>query len=109
MQRLFAAQATNPNENGEKEMKRLIVMLMVLVFVGMGVAIAADTVTYEASQGKVTFNHKAHADKLKDCAKCHQGKPAKIEVTKDVAHKDLCKKCHAEMGGPTKCGVCHKK
>jgi cytochrome c553 len=91
-------------------MKRLIVMLMVLVFVGMGVAIAADTVVYEASQGKVTFNHKAHADKLKDCAKCHgKEKPAKIAITKDVAHKDLCKKCHAEMGGPTKCGDCHKK
>jgi cytochrome c553 len=90
-------------------MKRLIVMLMVLVFVGMGVAIAADTVVYEASQGKVTFNHKAHSDKLKDCAKCHEGTPAKIEVTKDLAHKDLCKKCHAEMGGPTKCGDCHKK
>jgi cytochrome c553 len=90
-------------------MKRLIVMLMVLVFVGVGVAVAADTVVYEASQGKVTFNHKAHADKLKDCAKCHKGTPAKIEVTKDVAHKDLCKKCHQEMGGPTKCGDCHKK
>ncbi len=91
-------------------MKRLIVMLMVLVFVGVGVAIAADVVTYEASQGKVTFNHKAHQDKLKDCAKCHgKDKPAKIEVTKDKAHKELCKTCHQEMNGPTKCGDCHKK
>ncbi|TLM62984.1 MAG: cytochrome C [Deltaproteobacteria bacterium] len=90
-------------------MKKMIVMLMVLVFVGVGAAIAGDVVTYEASQGKVTFDHKGHQDKLKDCAKCHQGKPAKIDVTKDVAHKDLCKKCHQEMGGPTKCGDCHKK
>lgn len=90
-------------------MKRLIVMLMVLVFVGAGVAVAADTVVYEAKQGKVTFNHKAHADKLKDCAKCHQGTPAKIDVTKEGAHKDTCKSCHQQMGGPTKCGDCHKK
>lgn len=90
-------------------MKRLIVMLMVLVFVGVGVAIAADSVVYEASQGKVTFNHKAHQEKLKDCSKCHAGTPAKIAISKDVAHKELCKKCHAEMGGPTKCGECHKK
>jgi hypothetical protein len=101
--------STTPNLEEEK-MKRLVVMLMVLVFVGVGVAFAADTVTYDASQGKVTFNHKAHSERLKDCTKCHPGaKPAKIEVTKDVAHKDLCKKCHAEMGGPTKCGDCHKK
>lgn len=92
-------------------MKKLIVMLMVLVFVGVGLAVAADSVVYDASQGKVTFNHKAHIERLKnDCTKCHgKDKPAKIEVTKDVAHKDLCKKCHAEMGGPTKCGDCHKK
>ena len=91
-------------------MKRLIVMLMVLVFVGMGVAIAADTVTYEASQGKVTFNHKAHADKLKDCTKCHgKEKPAKIAMSKEGAHGALCKDCHKAMNGPTKCGDCHKK
>jgi len=100
----------NTTRKEKEKMKRLIVMLMVLVFVGMGVAIAADVVTYEASQGKFTFNHKVHAEKLNnDCAKCHQGTPAKIEVTKDLAHKDLCKKCHQEMGGPTKCGDCHKK
>jgi len=91
-------------------MKRLIVMLMVLVFVSVGVAMAADSYTYKASQGAVTFNHKEHADKLKDCAKCHgKEKPAKIVVTKELAHKDQCKQCHQEMNGPVKCGDCHKK
>ena len=37
----------------------------------------------------------------------HQGEPAKIEVTKDSAHKDVCKSCHTEKGGPTKCNDCH--
>jgi c(7)-type cytochrome triheme protein len=89
-------------------MKRLVVMLLVLVFVGIGVAIAADTVTYETKQGNVTFNHKAHGEKLK-CDACHKGTPAKIEVTKDLAHGALCKDCHKAQSGPTKCGDCHKK
>ena len=83
--RLCGARTDNPQEQ-EENMKRLIAMLMVLVFVGVGVAFAADSVTYETKQGNVTFNHKTHQEKLKDCAKCHQ-----------------------EMGGPTKCGDCHKK
>lgn len=90
-------------------MKHLIVMLMVLLLAGTSVAMAADSVVYEASQGKVTFNHKAHAEKLKDCAKCHQGTPAKMAIDKKSAHKEMCKDCHQEMGGPTKCGDCHKK
>ena len=40
----------------------------------------ADVVTYENKKGTVTFNHKAHQEKLDDCAKCHEGEPVKIEV-----------------------------
>jgi len=91
-------------------MKRLIVTLMALAFITTATAaIAADVVTYEASKGTVTFNHKAHGEKLGDCAKCHEGTPAKIEITKKTAHKALCKDCHKKMGGPTKCNDCHKK
>ncbi|MDH4008050.1 MAG: cytochrome C, partial [Desulfuromonadales bacterium] len=43
-----------------------------------------------------------------DCAKCHEGEPAKIAVDKDFAHT-TCKGCHKEMNGPTKCNDCHKK
>jgi cytochrome c553 len=88
-------------------MKRLILSLLAAACLA-GTAFAADVVKYETKTGTVTFNHKAHADTLKDCAKCHQGTPAKIEVTKDFAHK-TCKGCHAEMSGPTKCSDCHKK
>jgi hypothetical protein len=89
-------------------MKRLIAMLLVLAFVGVGVAIAADSVTYETKQGTVTFNHKVHGEKL-GCKSCHEGTPAKLEVTKEKAHGTLCKDCHKEKNGPTKCGDCHKK
>ena len=88
-------------------MKKLVIMMMLLAFVG--VAVAADVVTYENKKGTVTFNHKAHQDKLGDCAKCHEGEPAKIAIDKAAAHGAACKDCHKEMGGPTKCNECHMK
>jgi hypothetical protein len=92
----------------EMNMKKLIIIMMLLTFVGVSVAIAADSYTYENKKGTVTFNHKAHQEKLGDCAKCHEGEPAKIEVDKDFGH-NTCKACHKEMNGPTKCNDCHKK
>lgn len=89
-------------------MKKCVVMIMLLALVGAGVAFAADIVTYESKKGDVTFNHKAHADSLGDCAKCHEGTPEKIEVDKNYGHK-TCKNCHKEMTGPTKCKGCHLK
>ena len=91
-----------------KKMKKLVILMMLLAFVGATVAIAADSYTYDNKKGTVTFNHKDHQDKLGDCAKCHEGEPAKIEVDKDFGHT-TCKSCHKEMGGPTKCNDCHKK
>ena len=90
-------------------MKKLVLIMMLLAFVGVNVAIAADVVTFENKKGTVTFNHKAHGEKLGDCAKCHEGEPAKIAVDKKAAHGATCKDCHKEMGGPTKCNDCHKK
>lgn len=91
-------------------MKRLTTVLLAAAFLAAGSlsAVAADVVKYEAKNGTVTFNHKAHKDSLKDCSKCHQGAPKKIEINKDVAHK-LCTGCHKTSGGPTKCNDCHKK
>ncbi|MBW2520101.1 MAG: cytochrome c3 family protein [Deltaproteobacteria bacterium] len=89
-------------------MKKLVIMMMLLAFVGVNVAIADDVVVYENSKGNVTFNHKEHQDRLGDCAKCHEGEPAKIEVNKEFAH-GFCKDCHKEMNGPVKCNDCHKK
>jgi len=89
-------------------MKKLIVAVMLVAFT-VAVAYAADVVTYETSKGNVTFNHKAHGEKLGDCAKCHEGTPAKIAIDKNAAHGAACKDCHKEMNGPTKCNDCHKK
>ena len=99
-----------PNSMEQEEtMKKLVIIMMLLAFVGVSVAIAADSYTYDNKKGTVTFNHKEHQDALGDCAKCHEGEPAKIVVDKKAAHGAACKDCHKEMGGPTKCNDCHKK
>ena len=91
-------------------MKKLVIMMMFLTFVGANLAIASDDVmTFENTKGTITFNHKAHQEKLGgDCSKCHAGTPGKFEVNKDFGH-NTCKACHKEMNGPTKCDGCHKK
>ena len=66
-------------------MKKLVIIMMLLAFVGVNVAIAADSYTYDNKKGTVTFDHKAHQDALGDCAKCHEGEPAKIAVDKKAA------------------------
>lgn len=68
------------------------------------------TVIYEATMGKVTFNHAVHSASL-DCSKCHPtDPPQKVVIDKEIAHT-LCKDCHKEAGGnaPTACTGCHKK
>ena len=90
-------------------MKKIVVAVALTLAFAVS-AMAADTVVYPAKNGAVTFNHKAHQERLKDCKLCHgAAAPAKIVIDKDKAHA-LCKACHAEKGaGPTKCGECHKK
>lgn len=88
-------------------MKKLIVAVMLVAFT-FTLAYAADSVTYENKKGSVTFNHKAHSEKM-ECTACHQGTPAKIAIDKDAAHGAACKDCHKEKNGPTKCNDCHSK
>ncbi|BCR03831.1 c-type cytochrome [Desulfuromonas versatilis] len=89
-------------------MKKLLVIAMLTMFAAAP-AIAADTYTY-TGKGTVTFNHKAHGEKL-GCEKCHEGEPKKIEIKdKDTGHA-TCLDCHKAMkdqGAPTKCNDCHK-
>lgn len=94
-------------------MKKLVVMLMFLALVSATVAVAAENdsevMTFENKKGTITFNHKAHQEKLAgDCSKCHEGTPGKFGINKDFGH-NTCKACHKEMNGPTKCNECHQK
>jgi hypothetical protein len=93
---------------GDVNMKKMIVAVLAVAFFA-GSAIAADVM--ELKKG-VTFNHKAHAENLKDCKKCHENaEGGKIAgFGKDAAHKKACKDCHTEMKkGPTNCKGCHTK
>jgi opacity protein-like surface antigen len=86
--------------------KMIIAVLAVTAFAGS--AVAADVMPMKKD---VSFKHKAHAEALKDCTKCHASAAGgKIEgFGKDYAHK-TCKGCHAEMNkGPVKCDGCHIK
>ncbi len=87
--------------------KMIIAALAGALFAGS--AFAADVT--EMKKG-VTFKHKAHAEALKDCKKCHEtvegGKI--VGFGKEAAHKNACKDCHTEMKkGPTNCKGCHAK
>ena len=90
-------------------MKKLVIALMLITFAA-AVAYAADTVTYDGGKkGAVTFNHKAHGEKM-SCDSCHEGTPAKIALDGKQQGHALCLDCHKEKKmGPTKCGECHKK
>lgn len=86
-------------------MKNAFVALLAVVAFA-GTVHAADVMEFKKG---VKFNHKAHQEMLKDCKKCHEKGPGKIEgFGKDWAHK-TCKGCHAEgKKGPTSCKECHK-
>src|SRR5512144_1299308 len=79
----------------------------------------------QKSKPAVTFDHKAHADRVKGnckachhkdeagkeqkCSACHGAKAdgKKVEL-KEAFHK-TCKDCHKKENGPSKCDGCHKK
>jgi protein-arginine kinase activator protein McsA len=62
-----------------------------------GVFAAKDVVTFDVPYGKVTFNHKQHAETLKiDCVKCHH------TWKKGETTGKLCVDCHkAKAEGKT--------
>jgi hypothetical protein len=83
--------------------------------------------TTDKYQG-VQFNHKKHAEAVKDCKQCHhtwkEGEKVKkctechtkdSKVTAYSAFHDSCKGCHSTMKkegkatGPTLCTKCHPK
>jgi uncharacterized paraquat-inducible protein A len=89
-------------------MKSVFIAIFAMVaFATASFAAAPETMTFKRN---VPFSHKAHAEKLKDCTKCHSSaEGGKIDgFGKDWAHKK-CKECHVEMQkGPTTCKACHK-
>lgn len=65
--------------------------------------------TYPGSEGAITFNHQLHAERLKDCAFCHNSLEAYGgTVNEEFGHK-FCLTCHqTKEKAPTECKGCHK-
>jgi hypothetical protein len=86
-------------------MKKIVFALSTIVALS-GTAFGGDVLEFKRG---VKFPHKKHQEMLKDCKKCHEKAPGKIEgFGKDFAHK-TCKGCHADMQkGPVFCKDCHK-
>ena len=105
--------------------KKAIMVGAVLSVAFAGAAFAADSIVLKGgAPGDVTFPHKAHQDKLKNCDSCHKlfakeaGSIQKAIAAGTMKKKDAmtnCLDCHkAEKAknaaaGPTTCKECHKK
>ena len=106
----------------------IAVVVAVASFTGTGMAAPPDKMVLKGetkTKGPVAYNHKAHAEKVKDCKTCHHKDAAGKEQVcskchgakadgKKVSLKDAfhmqCKDCHKKEGkGPMKCDECHAK
>jgi hypothetical protein len=107
----------------------LIAVAVAVVFcAGLSIAAAPDKIVikeFKNTKAAVTFDHKAHGAKVKECkgchhkdeagkeqkcSKCHKAKAeGKSIEAKEAFHKQ-CKDCHKkEKTGPEKCEGCHPK
>lgn len=115
-------------------MRKLAVLLTAVLAIaftfGPGLAAPPDKIVLKELQktkAPVTFTHKVHAEKVKECKTCHHkdeaGKEQKCSAAKchgakaegktvdlkEAFHKQ-CKDCHKqEKKGPVKCDECHPK
>ena len=109
--------------------KAIVVGVSVLSLTFMGTAFAGGSgaesmVLKGGSMGDVSFPHKIHQDKLKDCEACHKlfpkeaGAIQKLIAAGTLKKKQVmnnCKSCHKEIkakggtAGPTSCKACHDK
>ena len=109
--------------------KAIIVGVSILSLAFMGTAFAGGTgaefmVLKGGSMGDVSFPHKLHQEKLKDCDDCHKLFPMEAgAIQKAMASGKLkkkavmatCKTCHkltkakGHTAGPTACKDCHDK
>ncbi|MCK4503662.1 MAG: cytochrome c3 family protein [Desulfuromonadales bacterium] len=62
------------------------------------------------SKGSVYFDHNMHIEALdEDCSSCHEGEPAKIEITDMSSGHGACSACHDEVDDMDACSSCHSK
>ncbi len=104
-------------------MKKMLVLLAIVALVATTAFVAvADngpaSIKLDVKMGAVTLDHVKHQG-LTECATCHHtGDYAGCKTCHDAkpeapkakkAYHKLCKDCHKEQSGPTKCKECHVK
>lgn len=63
-----------------------------------------------ATKGDVKFDHNMHIEAAEsDCSRCHEGEPAKIDVSDMSAGHALCGTCHTQVEDMSACNKCHSK
>ena len=60
------------------------------------------------TKGSVYFDHNMHQE-MGDCEDCHEGEPAKIEITDMASGHEACSACHDEVDDMEACSACHSK
>ncbi len=104
-------------------MKKLLILFVAVTMVSaaaMSVIAAGNgpaEIKLPASMGEVSFDHAAHQGRVPDCTTCHhQGEGTSCKSCHDAkpdapkakkVFHSLCKDCHKQQNGPTKCKQCH--
>lgn len=102
----------------------LLTLILAVAFVGSAFASKNMLEFPGGKDGKVTFNGKAHAEKIKDCGKCHKGEGAfpmkkpgaegSAKITAPHKTTEFCGRCHNgkdafDVTKEDSCGKCHIK
>lgn len=104
-------------------MKKIVILMSLLamvLLVGQAMAVkSGETVNWDSSKGKVTFDGKIHADKGLKCTDCHTKifKMKKGSTAMKMADLDagkFCGECHNgtkafKTSDNANCAKCHKK
>jgi hypothetical protein len=114
-------------KKGVEWMKNLLFAVLAVVFACVPVFLAQQDGTsapitkvevlpegvykYEgATKGVIKFDHNMHKEALdNDCSSCHEGEPAKIDVSSMSAGHGLCGGCHEQVEDMAQCTTCHSK
>lgn len=107
-------------------MKKLLPVTIVLSLILMFSQAALATeqgpaqIKLPSKKGVVNFDHAQHQQRVSDCVSCHHAgldagsckscHGVNPDAPKTMtAYHNLCKDCHKQGNGPTKCSGCHVK
>jgi hypothetical protein len=94
-----------------KKNQQSIFFVLVLMFPSvMFASSGADIIVLSNAMGNITFPHKAHQERMKDCEFCHTTVSGKMDGLRIDWGHIICKDCHIKINnGITECTSCHKR